>query len=176
MGAQSTGFSLYRETQGTLTLSGNLTADIACGITTRLFHLSILHYGSAVTAGIDIGIVFRVSEIVSAGVSIMNVNGADLGSDDDIPRSIGTGLCLRPIPEVMLCADIVKEMRYAETFRFSVEMSPIDMVTLASGIQTEPSRIFGGISLTAATVTIHYGVGTHADLGLSHSIGITINP
>jgi hypothetical protein len=176
IGAQSAGFSLYRETQGMLTMSGNVTTDIACGITTRLFHLSILHYGSAATAGIDIGAVFRISELVSVGVSMMNVNGADIGSEDDIPRSIGTGICLRPIPEVMLFADIVKEMRYAETLRFAVEISPIDMVTLSSGIQTEPSRIFGGISVTAAPVTIYYGVGTHADLGLSHSIGLTFNP
>lgn len=159
-----------------LTLSGNIYKDFVCGISTRIFHVSILHYGSAVTIGIDLGAIIQISEIVSVGISVMNVNGADVGADDDIPRSVGTGISLRPISEVTLCADIVKDLRYAEAFRVSIEMTPIETLTLSAGVQSDPSRMFGGIGISMKPFTIHYGVGTHTDLGLSHSIGITFYP
>jgi len=174
-GVQTTGFSLYRETLGMLTWSGQVTDGIACGLSSRLYHLSIAQYGTAFVAGIDIGAVAQVSEFVSVGISIMNLNGADIGSDDDIPRSIGAGISIRPVSELTVCADIVKDLRYEESIRIALEFSPFEMFMLSAGIQSEPARVFGGISVTATPITFHYGVGTHADLGLSHSIGISYN-
>lgn len=170
------GFSLYRETFGSFSTAYVGISNFSFGITVSLYHLSIENYGSALSAGIDIGSIYSLSEDLNVGFSFNNLNNATYGEDDDIPQVLLAGISYRIIEDAIVNIDLVKDIRYEPTYRAGIEFKPHEIVVIRSGYQGEPSRLFGGVGFTLSPFTIDYGVATHDDLGLTHSIGISFVP
>ena len=172
----SFGFSLYRETTGSLAIANGDLNNFGVGISLSFYHLSIAEYGTASAVALDAGVIYSLNEKINIGVAINNLNGASFGGDDDVPQTILAGISYRVIGEALVNVDLVKDIRYEPTYRASVEFSPHDILTIRTGIQGEPSRLFGGVGITIAPFTVGYGIATHEDLGLTHSIGISFTP
>ena len=172
----SFGFSLYRETTGSLTIANKDLKDFGAGITLSFYHLSIAEYGSALAVALDAGVIYSLNEKLNIGAAMNNVSGASFGGDDDVPQTILAGISYRVIDNALVNVDLVKDIRYEPTYRASVEFLPHDIVTIRTGIQGEPSRIFGGVGITIVPFTVEYGIATHDELGLTHSIGISFTP
>ncbi|MEW5800188.1 MAG: hypothetical protein AB1728_14415 [Bacteroidota bacterium] len=173
---RSFGFSLYRETSGSLTAALTEIENFGVGLTLSLNHLAIQNYGNATKVGIDIGSIYTVTSELAIGLSLTNINGATFGGDDDIPRVLLAGLSYRVLENALFTIDLVKDVRYDATFRAGIEFSPHEIFIVRSGVQGEPSRLFGGIGLRITPFVIDYGTATHDDLGLTHSIGISFAP
>jgi hypothetical protein len=176
IGLYTQGFPLYRESSGSATYAGILTDELSVGMTLNVYHLAIQGYGSATKIGTDIGGILSLSEELSIGFSLGNVNGADIDDGGDIPRTAALGAVFRPVSTAVILFDIVKDIRFPEEYRAGIKFSPIDEMTLHAGMQSEHSRLFAGMSITVSPLTVHYGIGTHADLGVAQSIGITFAP
>lgn len=176
IGLQSVGFRLYRETAGSVNFSRPITNELSAGVTLHSYHISINGYGSTTVLSSDIGGIVTVNESLSLGISLGNVNGADIGGGEEIPRMITVGAIFRPLEQVQWTFDIVKEMRFPHTYKTGIQFSPIVPLKLFAGIQGEPSRLFGGIGVTVSPIDVQYGIGTHDDLGATHSIGVTFAP
>lgn len=172
----SFGYSLYRETTGSLTAAVTDIENFCAGMTLSVHHLAVHTYGNATKVGIDIGTTYTVTQELSLGCSITNINGATFGGDDDIPRVLIAGFSFSVLENSFLTFDLVKDVRYDATYRGGVEFSPHEIVVVRSGVQGEPSRLFGGIGIRIAPFTVDYGVGTHDDLGLTHSFGVSFAP
>ncbi len=176
LGVHTLGFPLYRESNGSVTFARVITDDFFAGITLHAFHLAIQGYGSTTKFGTDIGGIFNLSKELSVGISLGNVNGADIGDGEEIPRTVTFGAVFRPVGSAVIVFDLIKDIRFPETYRVGLEFLPLDVLSLHAGIQGEPSRLFGGIGVTISPFTVHYGIGTHADLGSTHSIGVMYAP
>lgn len=172
----SIGFSLYRETSGLLSVAYTKVTDFSVGVSLSFNHLAITNYGSALRAGIDAGMLCTLTERLKIGAAITNLNGFTFGDDDDVPRIFVSGVSYRVTDMMILCVDLVKDVRYEPTYRAGAEFQPLDMFTIRTGIQGEPARLFGGVGIRLLPFTVEYGVGTHDDLGLTHSIGISFTP
>jgi hypothetical protein len=172
-GYSTFGFSLYRETIGTMTLAATVAEGIDVGINGHLYHVSIANYGSR-TAGIaDVGAVYSLTDQFSIGCSVLNMTGSDFGEDDDIPRYLTSGISVNITERSVVNFDLVSETRYPLTYRAGVELSVHERVTLRAGVQGDQSRIFAGVSLAVLSFRIDYAAATHQELGLTHSIGIS---
>lgn len=171
----SFGFSLYRETFGSFSAAYTGIEHFSAGSSLSLNYLSIQNYGTALAATIDIGLIYSLTEEFNIGASIANLNGAGFG-EDDIPRTIVAGVSYRLLDNAMATLDLVKDIRFEPTFRAGIEFSPHEIIIVRSGLQGEPSRLFGGIGIRVLPLVVEYGVATHDDLGLTHSIGISFMP
>lgn len=174
VGLQSFGFSLYRETDGFLALGSMIGEDAGVGFNFHLYHLSIMNYGSSVSGVIDLGVLYRITDAVSVAAVIHNLSGADFGTDDDIPRTMVAGISLTVAPLAVVNADVVKEMRYSPTIRVGTDVQLHDHFTVRAGVTSGTSRLFGGFSVSILPLRMDYGFSSHADLGPTHSIGISI--
>jgi len=172
----SFGFTLYRETTGSIIFANRMLDKFSFGASISLYHLSIAEYGSAASLAFDVGGIYSLTDEVNIGVAINNLNGAAFGEDDDVPQTFLAGISYHIIDDAAVNFDLVKDVRYEPTYRASVEFSPHEIMVLRAGIQGEPSRLFGGIGVTILPFTVDYGIATHADLGLTHSIGISFAP
>jgi len=172
----SFGFSLYKETTGSLSFANSDIQNFSFGATLSIYHLSIARYGTAVKSCFDIGAVYSFTEALSFGAALHNVAGSTFGNDDDIPQVVLAGLSYRVIETMVVMVDLVNDVRYEPTYRVGTEFQPHDIVTLRTGIQGEPSRLFGGVGIHLSTITVEYGIATHDDLGLTHSIGVRFTP
>ncbi|MEW6062726.1 MAG: hypothetical protein AB1600_12375, partial [Bacteroidota bacterium] len=168
----SFGFSLYKETTGSFSIAHSDIQNFSFGATLSVYHLSISRYGTAVKGGVDIGAVYSFTEALMLGVALHNVTRSTFGNDDDIPQVMLAGVSYRVIGTMVVMFDLVKDVRYEPTYRAGAEFQPHEIVTLRTGIQGEPSRLFGGVGIHLSTVTVDYGIATHNDLGLTHSIGV----
>lgn len=173
LGCHTVGFSLYRESVGALWYSDALQEDFSFGIGVQFDHVAIHNYGSSSAIGLDVGIIYTPVHFLSVGMSLLNLNGARISEDDDIPRIFVSGVSLTPVDHVTVNVDIVKDIRFAETYRWGIEFVPFEAVTVRTGFNGESSRFFGGISVTMSEIRFDYGIATHTDLGLTHSIGIS---
>lgn len=176
IGFATFGFPLYRETNGSLTYALNMSDEFSAGVTLHAFHLFIQGYGSTTVPGIDAGGIVSVSDELSIGISLANVNGADIGGGEEIPRMITGGVTYSPVPSAAVSLDIVKDIRHRETYRAGIVFSPMEPISLSAGVQGEPSRLFGGVGITVSSITVDYAIGTHDDLGMTHSVGISFRP
>jgi len=172
-GVQSFGFSLYKESLVSIGTAKMVTDGLSIGLNTQLYHVSIDRYGSSSTAVIDLGAIYSATDKINVGLAIQNVTGSTFGEDDDIPRGIVTGLSYTIEEIVTVNGDLIKDIRYPVFYRMGIILQPVETITVSAGSDGSTSRLFGGIGILVSPFKINYGIATHAELGLIHSIGIT---
>ncbi len=174
-GFSSFGFSLYKETTVSFSTATFFTESFAAGLNIHTNHLSIHTYGSATSIVFDIGAIFSVTEEFTIGASFNNISRSTFGADDDIPQTIITGVSYTPFEMMAIALDIVHDIRYSTGYRAGIEFSPLEVITIRAGIQEKESRLFGGLGINVHLFQIEYGISTHTELGLTHSIGVTFS-
>jgi hypothetical protein len=174
-GINSFGFPLYRETVFSLTAATMFTESFGAGLNIHANHLSIQSYGSATRAVIDLGAIISATEDLNFGVSLNNINRSTFGADDDIPQIFISGFSYKLLEKTTVTVDLVHDVRYSTGYRAGIEFSPLEIVTLRAGTQSEQSQLYGGFGIKVLSFQIDYGIATHTELGLTHSIGITFS-
>ncbi|MFA6540119.1 MAG: hypothetical protein WCT99_00810 [Bacteroidota bacterium] len=177
LGMHTFGFSLYRENVATLCAAQRLSENIFVGIGMEVYQISIQGYGNDVNIGIDLGLISRLNETISIGVSLQNINAPKIGGEENsIPQSIVSGISYSPVSNAKLLLDVIKDIHYPVSYRVGLEVSPLDAITFRGGVQEETSRVFGGIGFNPGQIRFDYALSSHTDLGVTHSIGITLFP
>jgi len=172
-GIQSFGFSLYRESLVSLGAAKMVIDELSVGLNAQLYHLSIERYGSSSTGVIDIGAIYVATDHINVGLAIQNITGSTFGADDDIPQVVTTGLSYTVGEVSTVNFDLVKDIRYQAFYRVGMTLTPIEIVSLSVGSDGSSSKLFAGLGILIAPFKINYGIATHAELGLIHSVGIT---
>ncbi len=167
------GFSLYRETIGTINYSDVVGNNVSYGINVNVNHLSLERYGTAVALGIDIGASFKVVDDVRIACALLNINRPKFKNDEDLPQQFMVGASYTLFDLTTLTVDAVKDVRYPISLRGGIEISPHASFRVRAGISDSPSRLFGGVSVTYSVFRFDYGIATHQELGASHSIGLS---
>jgi len=171
----STGFSLYRELTATTTLARGFDGILFVGLNFNINHLTIAHYGSATAIGIDLAAAVQVTEDLRWGFSLLNVNRPSIGGEDGkLPEVYITGVSCQLMPTANISFSLVKDVCYPTSLRTGVEFSLVEIIRLRIGVSTEPSRYCAGIGVRVSPVSFDYGVATHEDLGLTHSLGLSM--
>lgn len=172
-GLQSFGFSLYKESIGSVSAAVKLSEDFTAGMSLQCCHIAIENYGSSTTAVTDIGAIYSCSELINIGVSLQNLTGSSFGSDDDLPQTLLSGISFRPDETTSINIDLVKDIRYDLTYRVGIEFTPIEYLTFRCGTDGSSQQLFGGFSVHVSGVQINYGIAIHSELGMTHSFGIS---
>ncbi len=170
------GFSLYREMTATAIVARSFDGIVSAGCNINYDRLTISRYGSAFTVGIDAGASVQLSDDIRWGFSLLNVNRPVIGKErDELPQVFLTGISCEVTSSAVISSALVKDVRFPASVRTGVRFSPLECVELCLGISTEPSRYFAGIGLRFSRISFDYSVATHAELGLTHTIGISFS-
>ncbi|MGA7162286.1 MAG: hypothetical protein WBZ48_14920 [Bacteroidota bacterium] len=170
----TTGFSLYREMTATATVAKSFSGVFSAGCNINFDHLAIARYGSAFSLGIDVAASIQVDDDVRWGVSLLNINRPTIGEEkDELPQLYLTGVSCELLSNADVSCALIKDVRYPLSIRTGVRFSPFEAIGLRFGVSSEPSRYFAGVGIHYASISFDYSVATHADLGLTHSIGIS---
>lgn len=175
-GIKSYGFELYRETGFTLAYSNNFFDNIYTGVSIEMQRVTIQNYGSDNAFMINVGGVYFLSEEFSTGFSLMNLNRATIGNEKSQRAvTMKMGLGYYPIKNLQLFAAIEKESDRNSTLCYGISFSPINEISLRTGISNVPKRFTAGIGLNYSFFEIEYAMGYHQILGYSHQFGIVIS-
>lgn len=174
-GASTFGFELYRETDAYLSCAVPVTGDFTAGATLHGYFLSVEGYGSDNAVGVDLGGVLRLSEGLTWGVAIANLNGpAVSGEDELLPRVFSTGLAWLPAEGVTLVADVVKDVGHPLEVRAGAAYRVLEALELRAGTGTQPSTLAAGAGVATSSFRLDYAFTSHPDLGATHRFGVTI--
>ncbi|MDE3057065.1 MAG: hypothetical protein KGJ59_03800 [Bacteroidota bacterium] len=169
----TSGFSLYRELSGTVTIANSFFGTLDVGANLSLNHLSIARYGSAAALTFDAGAELEVGGGVRWGVALLNCTRSTIGRGHDaLPQLYLTGFEYTVLPRATVAFDIVKDFRYPFSIRAGTQFSPLESLDARFGVSSAPSRYYAGFGLRAMSLYVSYSVATHPELGLTHDIGI----
>jgi hypothetical protein len=169
------GDQVYRELTGTYSQALLLSEDLSLGININFNSLRIVRYGSASAIGLDFSAACKITDIVRWGFSILNFNGPSIGSSSErLPRWYVTGISVETASFAMINLLLMKDLHYPLSVRAGVDLNPVEGVTFRCGVSQNPSRLSGGFELRYHEVAVTYGVVTHVELGLTHTIGLEV--
>lgn len=168
------GFSLYRETSAILASAVPVTNEFSVGASVHFNHLFIERYGTSLEFQTDLGAIYAVSGRINIGIAVQNAFGST-PADEDVPKQLTAGVSLHPADKTTVNLDLLKDIRFPVAYRAGIEFSIHEQVIVRSGMQTDRSQLFGGISIKLHPIVFHYGISTHSYLGITHSVGMSLN-
>lgn len=111
---------------------------------------------------------------VRVAVSGTRLNGPRLGGAGDLASIIMLSAAWRPVDELLLAGDLVREGS-DEELRLGGEFRIIPALGLRAGIGTAPLRYAAGVAATAGPLTLDYAFHLHPALGSSHQFGLLLS-
>jgi len=171
------GFDQYRETTVGVLYGCRLNPLFNVGVALRWCGVAIRDYGSDWTLSLDAGVVCTLADDLSLGFSACNINRATIGAaKESIPQSIRVGVVLLPMPEVTFCGELSKESRFPSVIAFGLEYRIAAQCAVRGGITTGEPQYSAGLGFRVSAIRLDYAVTSHAELGATHLISITVDP
>lgn len=169
------GFDLYRETMISLGVGRNLGDGFACGVTVNLLRLSIQRYGQSTTAAFDIGAQVDLIEEVRLGFCWKNMTAAGIGATaEPLPQVQMLGVSYEFSKNSRLLIEWEKDIRYPFSFKGGCEQRFFGFLSLRFGVSTNPDKFSFGIGASKSVVEFSYATYSHAQLGWTHQIELSI--
>lgn len=176
IGGMTYGFDLYRESKLVIGYSYNYENKFFAGISFDYHTYSIQNYGNTGVLYFDLGGIAFITDELSWGFAVTNINRATVANEDDqIPTLITTGISYRFINDLIINFALEKDISFSPSVRFGIDYSIIKYLSLRIGASNSPSRFTGGIGINYSLFRLDYAVFTHPDLGLTHQAGLIIH-
>lgn len=169
------GFELYREVSGTFSYAKTHRNIFSFGINVTYNSLTIKNYGTTSAIGVDIGFLASVTEALHWGFFAANVNAPTIGqAKEKLPQVYSTGLGYSPLRGVLIGVDLVKDVRYPAILKGGLEYRLMDVLSLRTGVGSNPTKFSSGVGAHYSFVQFDYAVTSHQELGLSHHFSVSI--
>lgn len=137
------------------------------GIKFNYHKLSVLGYGSAGSAVIDIGSIWHVTDDLHAGVNFYNPVGAK-----KLSAVYTAGLGYDVSAQVLLCTEIIKEENKPPNIVVVVQYKPVARVLLQAGIATATAQPYLSAGFRLGAYQIQFCISYHAQLGFSPAFAL----
>jgi hypothetical protein len=155
-----------------------MNRQLSFGWGVNLYRLWQERFGSASTAGFDIGLLARVYRKWSIGIHGHNLNHPSLGTlyQYDLPSWVSAGVGFQPFPGLMGTAEAAKEPSRITRYKFGSEFSLAqDRLKLRAGILNEGQLTLYtmGFGVKSLGVSVNYAFeGGHEALSGTHQFGL----
>lgn len=168
------GDDLFNEQKLGLSFS-NKFGVVSLGATINYLQINMEGLG---TKGIligDFGGLATITDQLVFGAHISNINQAQLSSftGEKIPTIMRAGLSYRPIKGLMLNTEVEKNLDFDALFKIGLEYKIMDMITVRTGIITEPFESAYGIGFTPGKIIVDYAYRSNPDIGDIHELSVS---
>ena len=168
------GSPLYRESTVLFGFGRAIESGVAIGVAANVEMIMIERYGTASVVTIDLGARVELLECLSLGYAWKNIGAATIGASHDALSQIQiVGLCYSPNDLAQMTLDLEKDIRFPFVLRGGIELHLLDELVFRFGCSTNPDIFAVGFGARLAGWECAYALNTHAQLGLTHSIGIS---
>lgn len=173
-GAQFFGYQQYRNTRAGLGYSMKFTDFLQVGVQGNIQTLRLGgNYGSTVSGTVEAGLLAKISEKWSVGVSVMNIGRQRINPINDRFATVMRGGCqYKPSKKVSIFAEVEKQIITKISFKGAVEYQPVQQLYIRFGAQSAPMEFALGIGYKVAGFSIDLGSKYHQTLGWSPNFGL----
>jgi len=165
---------LHREVAFSLTHAHSFSENFSAGASVNLYNLKQARFGQTYSLGINFGCVGKLYDRWYIGISGFNINSPKIGVEtlEYLPRIIRAGLTFIPNNAMKSSFEFRHELGYPIRIAYGQEFSISEYLILRAGVQTEPVRFSGGITISFNGPSLDYSVIQHSSLPLTHIIAV----
>ena len=168
------GDDAYLEATATAGGAWKLMSGIVVGGSISLRRLQISGYSRATAASADVSAVWSPVEGFFSTALLRSIFRTDLGNSGDpaAPRSLELAVGVAPVQNVVCAFGAGRQEELDIEYTFHTAFSPSPMLSIATGIKTDPARFWAALELSLSALSLEYGYSEHASLPGSHSIAL----
>lgn len=173
-GAQFFGYQQYRNTRAGLGYSMKFTDFLQVGVQGNIQTLRLGgNYGSTISGTVEAGLLAKISEKWSVGVSVMNIGRQRINPINDRFATVMRGGCqYKPSKKVSIFAEVEKQVITKISFKGALEYQPVQALFIRLGAQSAPMELALGIGYKVSGFSIDLGSKYHQTLGWSPNFGL----
>ncbi|MEO0896534.1 MAG: hypothetical protein AAFY71_09065 [Bacteroidota bacterium] len=165
----SRGFAGYRQNMAGFSYGITLLKKLSLGARLNLANLSVPNYGSAASIFADFGVQYQFNRQITLGASLYNVNQAAIsnltGERLLLPTILSAGISYRPSSELIIVADVVKQVDFPASFRGGVEYEINELIFARIGVATEPLMLNLGAGIKWHSLKVDFAMSYTELLG-----------
>ena len=168
------GDSLYNEHRVNLGFS-NQFGIVGLGINFGYYQLHIEGSGTRKTIIIDFGGQARITNQLYFGAQVSNLSQSKISrfTEELIPIILKSGLSYRPHNNLMLNAEVEKELTNDTIFKVGIEYQLIKNVHIRTGFMTSPIAGSFGFGIVTGKILTDYAYSSNNYLGGIHDLSIS---
>ena len=172
-GADLCGISnnLYSELAPNLSLSYSLSDRFSFGISGTYNYLKIKDYGSSSYFELNFGAISYISDVISAGFVLRNVNrGYYSGGESNVYQTALCGLGISATKDLNFDIDALIRLSHSTGISISGKYNILEILALRLAYLTNPENIETGLNLKLSdNISLIYNFNFSMDLGSAHS-------
>jgi len=151
---------------------GNQFQMVSLGIGVDLLQYNVATVGSSQSLAIQFGGIAEITKALRIGAHIFNLNQAELSKEtgEKIPTVMKAGISFLPSEEMMINAEIEKDLDFNEVFKAGLEYQIIQNVYLRTGFSTEPFLGAFGAGFHPKNLKFDYAFSNDSRLGSIHEV------
>jgi hypothetical protein len=150
---------------------GNKFGIASLGIKANYIQYHADGLGTHSTFSFDFGGITQLTDQLSIGAYITNVNQARLTADynsERLPTRLTAGLTFKPTSALLITSELDKDLDYDLTWRTGLEYSFKQKFFFRSGVNLKPQSGFFGLGAKRKNIQADYAVQFNALTGASH--------
>lgn len=123
----------------------------------------------------DFGGITSLNEQVHFGAFIRNLSQSKIANESDrsIPVILNAGISYLPTPQLMINAEIEKDIDFDPGIRLGLEYAFIKKLKVRAGVLTYPYTNFFGLGLVTHRLDIDYSITLNPNLGVNNQASVS---
>lgn len=175
-GAQTYGFKTYRTNRVGLGYSMKLSEKFSAGVQLNYQNIRLTeNYGSKNTVTAEVGILAKITEKWSIGVSAFNLGRNKLADfqDDRFTTLMRLGTSYQFSKKVLVTAEAEKNVDFPLRAKAGIEYQLVEKFYLRGGFATQPIELSFGFGYKFSVFQLDFGSAYHQQLGWSPHFSFT---
>ncbi len=168
------GNPICRETILGISFGHAWNEKLVVGASINLYQLYIKHYGSDITAGLNLSWRFQIMDGLYWTTALQNINAPTVGEDkESLSQGMITGISKELYEGLFASIQWMHELDYQKRFSFGVIYFPIDGLGISSGFCSDPAELTCGVVFNRHELYIEYAAALNQNINqLSHQVSV----
>lgn len=171
------GFEAYNESRIGLLYGRKLAKNLSLGAQLYTLGTRIPDYGSKQLISFEVGLQAAISPEVRVGGRVANPVRVEVLEGEPLPTVVNFGVSYQPGEQVLLVAEVEKDILFPVRVRCGLDYQLIDALRLRAGVATNPSLLSFGLGYRLLEQwQLDFSAAYHQHLGFTPGIGLVFVP
>jgi hypothetical protein len=130
-------------------------------------------FGSKGVVSFNLGGIAELTPQLSVGAYITNITQPSITETEKLPTKLAAGISYTPIDQILLTAEIEKDVDYDATGKMGIEYKFHSKFTARTAYNVNPNTAYFGLGFKTKRLNIDYAMQYHAVLSFSQQASVS---
>lgn len=178
VGIRSFGFEDFRHTVFSIAAAAPFTPGthrpLYAGVALSVDHVGLRGYANRSGLDVAAGALWEMLPNLSVGLSATHLLNPVTHPSERWPLTLALGAAFRAADAVLVAFDVEKEAAFPLVFRTGIEVRPVPLLALRTGVATEPTRWSTGAEVSVGAIHAGAAAEHHEALGWTPAVAFGV--